>query len=133
MKEHILFINENKDDLTLFLDALRKVPHEDGYKCTYAATAAQAMEMLKYLVPDYIFFSLDMEDMNGLQFLSQLRKEPKLQKTASYLYAASINEDVYDILMTHGANGWIEKTNSVNQLTTKLKIFIGDPYHSAVV
>jgi CheY-like chemotaxis protein len=133
MKEHILFINENKEDLDVFLEALKRLPHEDGYKCTYAATAAQAMGMLKYLVPDYIFFDLHMQDMNGLQFLSLVRKEPKLQKAASYLYAESISADVYEILMTRGAAGWIEKTNSVNRLTTKLKIFIGDPYYSATV
>jgi CheY-like chemotaxis protein len=132
MKEHILFINDNKDELALFLEALKKLPHEDGYKCTYAATPTQAMEMLKYLVPDYIFFDLNMRGMNGLQFLSRVRNEPRLTKAASYLYASSISEDVYDMLMSYGASGWIEKTDSLNRLTTKLKIFIGDPYRASV-
>ena len=52
MKTHILMIAEDKNELTIFMAALRKVRHGDGFKCTYASDTAQAIEMLKYLVPD---------------------------------------------------------------------------------
>jgi hypothetical protein len=34
MKTHILLIDDDTDELVIFMDALRNVPHEDGFKCT---------------------------------------------------------------------------------------------------
>jgi len=52
MKQHILFINEDKNELIFFPDALKIVPYHEGFKCTYASSPGQALEMLKFLVPD---------------------------------------------------------------------------------
>jgi CheY-like chemotaxis protein len=124
MKYHILFINESKDELNLFQEALKKLPDGEHFKCTYADSPWEALEMLMHLAPDFIFFDMNMDDMDGLEFLSLIKKSPHLQRTKAWLYSSEISEETYSQLMSAGAAGWIEKTDSIDRLVIKLKIFI---------
>lgn len=125
MKQHILIIDDDKDELTIFLDALKKMPWEDGFKCTYASNTNQALEMLRYLLPDFIFVDLNMPQSNGLDFLSTIRNDDKLKNTPVFLYSTAINKKSYECAMMLGAYGCIEKTNTIKELTEKLEaIFI---------
>ena len=94
MKQHILLIDDDKDELLIFMDALRRVPFDDGFKCTYAASTPQAIEMLKYLVPDYVFADFNMPGMNGLQFLVDLKNQRQLSKAQLFLYSTYISGEV---------------------------------------
>ena len=93
MKKHILLIDDDKDELIIFMDALRKVPHDNGFKCTYADSGSQAMEMLKYLVPDYIFADFNMPAMNGMELLYYIKRKQNLKNTELCLYSGHINEE----------------------------------------
>jgi CheY-like chemotaxis protein len=124
MKYHILFINESKDECNLFLEALQVLPDGERYKCTYADSPWEALEMLKHMTPDYIFFDMYMDDMDGPEFLSLIKKDPNLVRTKAWLYSSEISEDTYSQLISAGAAGWIEKTDSIDRLVIKLKIFI---------
>jgi CheY-like chemotaxis protein len=125
MKHHILFINENKDELLTFLEALKELPDKDGFKCTYADSPRRALDMLKHIVPDYIFFDMGMPGMDSLDFLTIIREEPNLKKAKIYLCSSEISEETYNSLMAAGATGWIQKAESIERLAIKLKIFIG--------
>jgi len=57
-----------------FRDAWCRVPDDaDGFKCTYAGSTVQAIEMLKFFVPDYIFTDFIIPRMNGLDLLRYIR------------------------------------------------------------
>src|SRR5688572_19774176 len=94
MKKHILLIDDDKDELIIFMDALRRVPSDDGFKCTYAATVSQAIEMLKYLVPDYIFSDFNIPCMNGLELLQYIRDQHRLSNAQLCLYSGHISEEI---------------------------------------
>src|SRR5215212_5313895 len=121
MKTHILLIDDDKDELTFFLDALKSVPCEDGFKCTYANNARQAREMLKYLVPDYIFVDYKMSEMNGLQFLLAIKNQLGLEKPKVYLYSIFCNEKIKKAAMNLGATGAIQKLYTIKALSEELK------------
>jgi DNA-binding NtrC family response regulator len=73
MKKHILLIDDDRDELTIFMDALADVP--GSFKCTYASSASQGLQMLQYLHPDFIFIDYNLPPTNGLRLLSEIKKE----------------------------------------------------------
>lgn len=86
MKTHLLFIGGSKNELSEFLEALGRVPEDDGFKCTYALSVGQSLEMLKYLVPEHIFLNDAVPEDECRQFMSVVALRPKLELTKIYLY-----------------------------------------------
>jgi CheY-like chemotaxis protein len=124
MKKYILFIDDDTDELMIFLDAINKVP--GNYKCTYASSTDQAIDILKCAVPDYIFVDYHLPNLNGLQFLSILKAERKLDHVSKFLYSNRITEDVSKMAKVLGATGCIEKTDTARMLAVELmSIFRG--------
>ena len=125
MKTHILLIDNDKDELTFLMDALKLVPHDDGFKCTYAGSAQQAIEMLHHLVPDIILVDFQMPGTNGLHFLSMINNLPPLQRTRKYLYTTYVNEIMSKTAVRLGASGCIKKTFTITDLSDSLGKIIG--------
>jgi CheY-like chemotaxis protein len=120
MKKHILLIDDDKDEVKIFMDALAQA---DGHavKCTYASATEQAMEMLKYLVPDLIFVDFNMPRMTGLAFLAEIKRNESLQDIPVYLYSTTINAETEKNAKLLGAAGCIEKPNSISTLAREIK------------
>ena len=124
MKKHILLIDHDKNELTAFMAALKEI--QGDFKCTYADSSAQALEMLKYLQPEIIFVDYDLQGMNGLQLLSVIRNEPALRQTKIFVYTEMISEEIGKMARILGASGCIEKHATVSWLTHLLRaIFDG--------
>ena len=124
MKKHLLLIDADKKELTNFMSALKDI--NGDFKCTYAERSEQAMDMLKYIQPDFIFMDYNLPSVNGLQLLSVIRNEPRLQRTKIYIYTETISEEVDKMARLLGAAGCIEKNATVNWLTHLFKaIFDG--------
>ena len=125
MKKHILLIDDDKNELIFFISALKNI--NGDYKCTYAERSAQALEMLKYIQPDFIFIDYNLPDVSGLQVLSVIRNEPGLQRTKIYIYTETISEEVEKMARLLGAAGCIEKNATIGWLTHLFKaIFDGE-------
>ena len=122
-----MLIDDDKDELSFFLDALIQVPCEDGFKCTYAPNADQAVKMLKFLVPDFIFLDYRMPELNGLEFLSAVRNLVQLNKTKIYLYSAHTDEAIERRAKQLGVKGCIKKMGSIKDLVDELKTVVTSP------
>jgi DNA-binding NtrC family response regulator len=121
MKTHILLIDADKDELTFLMDALKLVPHDDGFKCSYASSGEQAIEILRHLVPDLIFVDFKLQGMNGLQFLSQISSHQSLQRTRKYLYSTLINDVMSSAATKLGASGAVKKNFQITKLSDELE------------
>jgi CheY-like chemotaxis protein len=121
MKPHILLVDDDKDELLIFLDALREVPEEDGFKCSYANSAEKALEMLKFLVPDFIFLDFNLPGMNGLQLLSYINTQLDLKHTPVYMYSNKITDAIRQSAKLLGADGCIAKADSIHALRNELE------------
>jgi CheY-like chemotaxis protein len=133
MKIHVMLVDDDKDELTFFLDALKDIPCEDGFKCTYAGSAKQAGEILKFLVPDFIFVDYKMPQTNGLQFLLTIKNQLGLEKPKVYLYSIFIDEKVKKAALGLGAAGVIEKKYTIKALSDELKTVLTSPVMPAYV
>jgi hypothetical protein len=115
MKTHLLFIGGNKNELGEFLEALERVPEDDGFKCTYALSVGQSLEMLKYLVPDHIFLNDVVPEDECRQFMSVIASRPKLELTKIYLYGGDET-----IAARLGIPACIRKCDTTEALTSML-------------
>jgi CheY-like chemotaxis protein len=124
MKPRILFIDDDKNQFGFFLDALMLVPHDDGFKCTYASSIVQADVM--FLAPDFIFADPHMPGMDGSEIIAFITSQPQLKNTKLCLYSTTINEQTDSLADDLGAS-CIKKSDSVNELAENLSaLFIGD-------
>lgn len=124
MKKHVLLIDDDKDELFLFNEPLKEVP--GSFKCTYANSGAQAVDMLNYIQPDFIFIDYNLPLMDGVELLSQIRKDKRIADIPVFLYSASISKEVNSTALHNGATGCIRKPNSIGMMTMVLKsIFSG--------
>lgn len=126
MKQHILLIDDEQDELELLLDALKQIPVDDGFKCTYATNASHALIMLRYLVPDVIFVDMNMPGLSGLDFLSHIRDDDKLRHVKTYLFSNSITDSIRKKANVLGATGCVNKANTLPDLTAELKNIFSD-------
>jgi len=74
MNKHILLIDDDKDELLIFTDALEAKPGPGKFECSYAQSTLEAVQMLKHLVPDYIFIDYNIPKMNGLEFIDLIHQ-----------------------------------------------------------
>ena len=118
----ILLADDDKDDRELFEEAITEIsPHitirlvEDGF---------QLMDILKDVntpVPDILFLDLNMPGMSGKQCLSEIKKDPRLNKLPVVIYSTS--SLINDIKDTHsiGANLYIKKPDSFKLAISLIK------------
>jgi CheY-like chemotaxis protein len=119
MKKHVLLVDDDKDELFLFNEALKEVP--GSFKCTYASSGAQALEMLNYIQPDYIFIDYNLPVMDGVSILTEIRKDKKMSDIPVFLYSSSLSKDINSTAIFLGASGCIRKPNSIGMMTMVLK------------
>jgi CheY-like chemotaxis protein len=126
MKQHILLIDDEQDELEILLEALKQIPVEDGFKCTYATNASHALIMLRYLVPDVIFVDMNMPGLNGLDFLMHIRGDGKLRNVRIFLFSNSITDNIREKATRLGATACINKAHSIQGLAGDLKNIFTD-------
>jgi CheY-like chemotaxis protein len=72
----ILAVDDNRD----FLRLLELMLHRAGYEVLLAESAVRAAEVLEEHIPDAILLDIMMPVRNGLEFLENLRWEPRFEK-----------------------------------------------------
>lgn len=123
MKKHVFLIDDDKDELKSFLAALEHVPGD--FKCTYAASAEQAIEMLKFLTPDYIFSDIGVPVMGGLKLTEQLRKLDNLSDTSLFLYSSdSVGPEIHHKAIALGITKCFEIPLNTIKLAGLLKTML---------
>ena len=89
---HVLAVDDEPDALLLVAELLRVA----GAKVTTACSAAEAIEHLGSQVPDVLLADLGMPNVNGFQFLEQIRRHPNMavrRLPAAALTAYARSED----------------------------------------
>ena len=119
MRKHVFLVDKDKNQLNYFMSALDDVT--ESCKCTYAKDHSKAVEMLKYLHPDFIIIENNLPDITGLQLLSIIKNKSKLKETRAFIYSDQISEELTKMAKILGAAGCIEKNGTVSWLTHQLK------------
>jgi len=124
MQKNILLIDDDIDELKIFTDAIKEVAGD--FKCVFVNDTQKALEMLQSFIPDYIFVDFNIPKINGLDFLSAVKKTDKLKEIPVFLYSTSISNEMSKMSELLGAAGSIEKTFSIAMLASELKVLLTD-------
>src|SRR5687768_1684432 len=90
MPKHILIVDDDPDDVALFVDGVRSV--DETIQCSHAVNGHDALLQLRLnpdFRPDYIFIDLNMPRLNGKQLLAELKKFPELRNIPAIIYTTS--------------------------------------------
>ncbi|MBV9987164.1 MAG: response regulator [Chitinophagaceae bacterium] len=114
MKQHVLLIDDDEDEMTILFEALRDAGIDQ--KCTWAHDVDHALKMLPYLRPEIIFIDLNMPVTNGLEGIRLIRALPGFKETPVILYSTHIETKRAEALQA-GADYCIKKPSSIEELT----------------
>ncbi|MES2328843.1 MAG: response regulator [Bacteroidota bacterium] len=122
MEKHILLIDDDPDELEIFIDALRAKGLE--LKCSAVYSAKEAFEFLNLMVPDYIVLDYQMPKINGLECLVDIKAAKQLAHIPVIMYSSTMEEDDIETAMILGAKGCIKKPFDMRTLASLLKPFL---------
>lgn len=117
----ILLADDEEDDRLLFTDALKALTIK-----TIVHTVNDGVELMDYLskkyndLPQLLFLDLNMPGKDGLQCLKEIRSNPKLSDVAIAIFSTSLAEKDIEETLVNGANVYINKPNSFDELKQAL-------------
>nr|WP_315248528.1 response regulator [uncultured Flavobacterium sp.] len=119
--QNILLIDDDDDDREIFIEAVNSLGKgilcEDEKNPTQALVKLQKSEVL----PDVIFLDYNMPDMNGLDFITQIRKEERFRGIPIILYSTYSKEAAEQLSLTTGTDYFISKPYNFEDLKSILK------------
>lgn len=121
MKPITIFLaDDDGDDRELFIEALAEIPLETKVK-----QFNDGIELMDNLfsdepLPDVIFLDLRMPLMDGFECLNDIRSFNQFSKIKVIVYSSSYHKREVNQLKEDGANRYLQKPTSFNQLKTLL-------------
>jgi CheY-like chemotaxis protein len=117
---NILFVDDDTDESYLFNEALE----HSGLQINLSR-ARDGNDLLSYLkeepLPDLVFIDLNMPYKDGLEALSEIRKEPKYQNLPLVIYSTTKNQLQIDSSYKYGANLFVVKPNNFDDMVQVVK------------
>lgn len=116
----IFLADDDCDDRSLFLEALEDIPIATVVTEFDNGVDVMADLLSETELPSAIFLDLRMPLMDGFECLADIRSISKFSNIKVIIYSTSFNAKEIDKLKEAGANQYIKKPNSFNQLKTLL-------------
>ncbi|HET8735450.1 MAG TPA: response regulator [Pricia sp.] len=115
--------DDDMDDRELFIDALKEIP-----LTTETTQFENGIDLMADLfsdssLPHAVYLDLHMPMMDGFECLEDIRSVPEFSEIQIVIYSTSHNQSEVEELRAAGANQYLRKPTSFNQLKTLL-------YHS---
>jgi len=115
MKNIILLVDDDEDEFDLFMEALRSTNLQCD--CIFSKNAEKALHLLYYTVPDFVFIDYNMPKINGLKFITEIKKIKNLQDVPIILYSTGMTDNLAKNAMALGASLCIKKPYEINTFT----------------
>lgn len=130
----ILIADDDEDDRIFFKDALNEIKVK-----TTLALVNDGSQLMKYLnnpenrLPDVVFLDLNMPLLNGMECLTEIRKNIRFRDLAIAIYSTSSSDENVEEAFVLGANIYIKKPNDflVLKLILEHVITLNWQYHTS--
>ncbi len=117
----ILLADDDENDRLLFTDAFQELKIK-----TIIHTVNDGLQLMAYLLknksklPQLLFLDLNMPFKNGLDCLKEIRSNLDLRELSVAIFSTSLAQKDIDETFIQGANIYINKPNSFNDLKAVL-------------
>jgi CheY-like chemotaxis protein len=112
MKTRILLVEDDTETIILMKKELEVL----GYDVTVAQNGVEAVQMAASEAPSLIVMDIRMPKMDGLQAVSEIRKDPKTKDIPILASTALAKPGDKQKCLASGFNGYIAKPFTHNQL-----------------
>ncbi len=109
------------DDSSVIRKVARRIMEEVKFNITEAEDGAKALEACRKNLPDLILLDWNMPVMDGLEFLTELRKEPSGGEPKVIFCTTENDMDHITQAISAGANEYIMKPFDKEIILSKLK------------
>jgi two-component system, cell cycle response regulator DivK len=115
----ILFV----DDDVLSLQLMSQVSLLLGCQAIVCASPRHALVLAANECPDLILVDMQMDEMDGSEFVRQMRSLPEIAHLPVIIYTAGVDYYDKDKALLAGANGFLEKPISVSLLSQTIQTY----------
>lgn len=130
---YIILADDDEDDRLFFTDAFDELGMN-----TKVTTFNDGVELMDYLnqenavLPNVLFLDLNMPIKNGIECLTEIKANSKMQEVAIAIYSTSASEEDIEETFVLGANIYIKKPSSFKDLKKVLSevVSINWQYHT---
>jgi CheY-like chemotaxis protein len=121
---HILHIDDDEDDQEIFQTALNQVTTEVVYIPVNSPITALEQLSDGVLIADIIFLDLNMPEMNGQQFLLELKKKSGLGDIPVIVLSTSAHKPTIQLVKELGARDFITKPTNFKEFIQLLQTIL---------
>lgn len=118
------------DDSASMRKIIRKTLSLSGFQvgtCVEAANGKEALEMLPQHPVDLVLSDINMPEMNGVEFLWQLRQDARWKHLPVVMITTETSEAIVKEAIELGARGYLRKPFRPEQIRSCLSEIMGEP------
>jgi len=118
------------DDSASMRKIIRKTLSLSGFQvgaCVEAANGKEALEILQQHPVDLVLSDINMPEMNGVEFLWQLRQDPRWKQLPVVMITTETSEEIVKEAIELGARGYLRKPFRPEQIRSCLTEIMGEP------
>lgn len=112
----VMVVDDDEDFTNLYKATLIM----KGFDTTVVNQSSAAIEMAYLVKPDIFLIDLMMPEIDGFQLCREIRKDPVLKNTPVIIITALTDEESKDIALGAGANDYITKPFTIDNLKTRI-------------
>jgi len=126
VKKRVLVI----DDIGVILDLVAFLLQKGGYDVVTATDASSALALIEKITPDLILLDVMMPNMNGYEFIAQLRQRQN-QRATIPIMLLTVKEHTPEEVEQLGAVGYLRKPFHQKELLGKIEELLSDTDNDA--
>jgi CheY-like chemotaxis protein len=114
------------DDMPVIRETVAKLLKHEGFDTICASNGKEALDAARRTPPDLVLLDVMMPEMNGMEFLEQLRSDPKIQNTRVIIMSAFSDDEWQRRALQLGVSEYLVKARcSIAQMLEHVKQHIG--------
>jgi len=116
------------DDTQIIRETVAKLLRHEGYQTVCASNGREALAEFRKMAPDLVLLDIMMPDMNGMEFLEQLRQDPGGRNLPVIMMSALGDDANQNLARELGASDFLVKTRfNASQVLERVKHWIKQP------
>jgi len=119
MKKKILIVDDNED-----LQKFVQMSLRDSYETLSAKNGEEAVGLTIMEVPDLILMDLMMYEMNGLEAIRLIRKNPQTRSIPIIAITAGLSDTIEDECIRIGCDDYLAKPFTYEQLVSRIETLL---------